>query len=32
MFDHVYSDPHPLIVEQKAAFTAYESSFEEGAS
>ena len=32
MFDHVYSEPHPLIAEQKAWLAGYESSFEEGAS
>lgn len=32
MFDHVYSDPHPLIEEQKTWFHEYESSFEEGES
>jgi 2-oxoisovalerate dehydrogenase E1 component alpha subunit len=29
MFDHVYSEPHPLIAEQKAWLAGYESSFEE---
>lgn len=28
MFDHVYSEPHPLIAEQKAWHAAYEASFE----
>ncbi|MFH8252801.1 thiamine pyrophosphate-dependent dehydrogenase E1 component subunit alpha [Microbacterium sp. B2969] len=32
MFDHVYTDPHPLIDEQRAWFEGYEASFEEGAS
>ena len=32
MFDHVYSEPHPLIDEQKAWLADYEASFEEGAS
>ena len=32
MFAHVYSDPHPLIDEQRAWLAAYEASFEEGAS
>lgn len=32
MFDHVYSDPHPLIDEQRAWFAEYEASYEEGAS
>ncbi|GAA4347299.1 thiamine pyrophosphate-dependent dehydrogenase E1 component subunit alpha [Microbacterium rhizosphaerae] len=31
MFDHVYSEPHPLIVEQKAWLAEYEASFGEGA-
>jgi 2-oxoisovalerate dehydrogenase E1 component alpha subunit len=31
MFDHVYSEPHPLIDEQKAWLAAYEASFEEEA-
>lgn len=30
MFDHVYSDPHPLIAEQKAWRERYEASFEGG--
>ncbi|MFK4851753.1 pyruvate dehydrogenase (acetyl-transferring) E1 component subunit alpha [Microbacterium sp. ZW T6_19] len=30
MFDHVYSEPHPLIAEQKAWRVAYEASFEGG--
>ncbi|HZU94842.1 MAG TPA: pyruvate dehydrogenase (acetyl-transferring) E1 component subunit alpha, partial [Microbacterium sp.] len=30
MFDHVYSEPHPLIAEQKAWRAAYEASFEGG--
>ncbi|HYN30157.1 MAG TPA: pyruvate dehydrogenase (acetyl-transferring) E1 component subunit alpha [Dermatophilaceae bacterium] len=29
MFDHVYAEPHPLVEEERAAFTAYHSSFEE---
>ncbi|WP_455905594.1 thiamine pyrophosphate-dependent dehydrogenase E1 component subunit alpha [Microbacterium sp.] len=28
IFDHVYSDPHPLIVEEKAWHRQYEASFE----
>lgn len=28
IFDHVYSDPHPLVAEQKAWHTRYEASFE----
>ena len=32
MFAHVYSDPHPLVTEQRAWLAAYEASFEEGAS
>lgn len=28
MFDHVYSEPHPLIAEQKAWQAAYEASYE----
>ena len=32
MFDHVYSEPHPLIDEQRAWLAEYEASFEEGAS
>ena len=32
MFDHVYSDPHPLIEEQKAWQARYEASFEGGAA
>ncbi len=31
MFDHVYSEPHPLIAEQKAWRAQYEASFEGGA-
>lgn len=31
MFDHVYSEPHPLIDEQKAWRARYEASFEGGA-
>ncbi|WP_336644657.1 thiamine pyrophosphate-dependent enzyme [Microbacterium sp. USHLN186] len=31
IFDHVYSDPHPLMIEQKAWLDDYEGSFEEGA-
>nr|WP_242519483.1 thiamine pyrophosphate-dependent dehydrogenase E1 component subunit alpha [Microbacterium esteraromaticum] len=31
MFDHVYSDPHPVMAEQKAWLDGYEASFEEGA-
>ncbi|WP_417564052.1 thiamine pyrophosphate-dependent dehydrogenase E1 component subunit alpha [Microbacterium sp.] len=29
MFDHVYSEPHPLIEKQKAWLAEYEASFEE---
>jgi 2-oxoisovalerate dehydrogenase E1 component alpha subunit len=29
MFDHVYTDPHPLMDEQRAWLAAYEASFEE---
>ncbi|UNK70992.1 thiamine pyrophosphate-dependent dehydrogenase E1 component subunit alpha [Microbacterium sp. H1-D42] len=32
MFDHVYSEPHPLIDEQKAWLEQYEASFEGGAN
>ncbi len=32
MFAHVYSEPHPLIDEQRAWLAGYEASFEEGAS
>ena len=32
MFDHVYSDPHPLMAEQKAWLDGYEASFEGGAA
>ena len=32
MFQHVYSEPHPLIDEQSAWLADYEASFEEGAS
>ena len=32
MFEHVYSEPHPLVDEQRAWFAEYEASFEEGAS
>ena len=32
MFDHVYTEPHPLIDEQRAWLAEYEASFEEGAS
>jgi pyruvate dehydrogenase E1 component alpha subunit len=32
MFDHVYSEPHPLVEEQKKWLAGYEASFEEGAS
>ncbi|KHK95811.1 pyruvate dehydrogenase [Microbacterium mangrovi] len=31
MFDHVYSDPHPLIDQQRAWLAEYEASFEEDA-
>ena len=31
MFDHVYTDPHPDVEEQRAAFLAYEASFGGGA-
>lgn len=30
IFDHVYSDPHPLMAEQKAWLNDYEASFEGG--
>ena len=30
MFDHVYSEPHPLVAEQKNWLAAYEASFDEG--
>ncbi|NYD54148.1 thiamine pyrophosphate-dependent enzyme [Microbacterium pseudoresistens] len=30
IFDHVYSDPHPLMAEQSAWRAQYEASFEEG--
>lgn len=30
MFAHVYSEPHPLMEEQRAWLAAYEASFEEG--
>lgn len=30
MFQHVYSEPHPLVESQAAWFEAYEASFEEG--
>ena len=30
MFEHVYSEPHPLLDEQRAWLAAYEESFEEG--
>ncbi|MCU1405278.1 MAG: thiamine pyrophosphate-dependent dehydrogenase component subunit alpha [Glaciihabitans sp.] len=29
MFDHVYSEPNPVLVEQKAGLAAYEASFDE---
>ncbi|MCT9819541.1 thiamine pyrophosphate-dependent enzyme [Microbacterium sp. W1N] len=29
MFDHVYSEPHPLVAQQQAWFTEYESSFDQ---
>jgi len=32
MFDHVYSEPHPLVEEQRAWLASYEASFEEEAS
>jgi len=32
IFDHVYSEPHPLIAEQKAWLEQYEASFEGGAA
>jgi len=32
MFDHVYSEPHPLIDEQRRWLAEYEASFEEGAT
>jgi pyruvate dehydrogenase E1 component alpha subunit len=31
VFDHVYSEPHPLIDEQRRWLAEYEASFEEGA-
>lgn len=31
IFDHVYSDPHPLMAEQKTWLNDYEASFEGGA-
>jgi len=31
IFDHVYSEPHPLMAEQKAWLADYEASFEGGA-
>jgi 2-oxoisovalerate dehydrogenase E1 component alpha subunit len=30
LFDHVYSDPHPLMDEQRSWLAAYEATFEEG--
>jgi pyruvate dehydrogenase E1 component alpha subunit len=30
MFDHVYSEAHPVIAEQKQWLADYEASFEEG--
>lgn len=32
MFTNVYSDPHPLVEEQRAWFAHYDASFDEGAS
>ncbi|WP_438354881.1 thiamine pyrophosphate-dependent enzyme [Microbacterium sp. CJ88] len=32
IFSNVYSDPHPLVDEQRAWLAGYEASFEEGAS
>jgi len=32
IFDHVYSDPHPLMVEQRAWLNEYEAAFEGGAN
>lgn len=32
VFDHVYSEPHPLVEEQKRWLADYEASFEEGTS
>ncbi|WP_345800933.1 thiamine pyrophosphate-dependent dehydrogenase E1 component subunit alpha [Microbacterium sp. AZCO] len=32
MFDHVYSEPHPLVDEQRQWLADYEASFEEGTS
>ncbi|MGB3731533.1 thiamine pyrophosphate-dependent dehydrogenase E1 component subunit alpha [Microbacterium sp.] len=32
IFDHVYSEPHPLMAEQKAWLAEYEASFEGGAA
>lgn len=31
IFDHVYSEPHPLMAEQKTWLNEYEASFDEGA-
>jgi len=31
MFDHVYSEPHPLVEREQAWLAEYEASFEEGA-
>ena len=28
MFDHVYSEPHPLVEEQREWFAGYEASFD----
>ena len=30
LFDHVYSDPHPVMDAQRAALADFEASFEEG--
>jgi pyruvate dehydrogenase E1 component alpha subunit len=30
MFAHVYSEPHPLMTEQRSWLADYEASFEEG--
>jgi pyruvate dehydrogenase E1 component alpha subunit len=32
MFAHVYSEPHPLMAEQREWLAGYEASFEGGAS
>ncbi|AYF97791.1 thiamine pyrophosphate-dependent dehydrogenase E1 component subunit alpha [Protaetiibacter intestinalis] len=30
VFEHVYSEPHPLVADEAAWYTAYEAGFEEG--